>query len=235
MPTEPEELHREGDLVYKVLTPAHRDATMVLLARAFCTEPVCKAIADRRPEMTTNFLDWIEFIDYWMDHCSTNGLSVIAIDEKNHCLAGAFIVRDLFFFPSGFLEKYGSEKKTLTPWMQFLLHLDKEAQKVYSPLAQAKAGDACDLWFLGVHPDYRGLKIANHLMGLAIPLVKKAGFKFATVEATSAFTSKAAQFNHFTPLVQIEAKNWLWKGEPLYVNAPAPHGIWTFWIKDLCS
>ena len=233
MPSETDELYREGDLVYKVLTPAHRDATMVVLARAFCTEPVCNAIADLRPEMKTEFLDWIEFVDYWMDHCSTNGLSVVAMDEKNHRVAGAFIVRDLFYFPPGFLHTFGDEKKTLTPWMQFLLHLDKEAQKVYRPLAEAKRGDACDLWFLGVHPDYRGLKIANHLMRLAVPLVKKAGFQFATIEATSAFTSKAAAINHFTPLVHVEAKTWLWKDQPLYINAPAPHGTWTFWIKEL--
>ncbi|UJR17159.1 hypothetical protein I4U23_004055 [Adineta vaga] len=227
------ELYREGSMVYKVLTPKHRDATAAVLARAFCTEPVCTAIADIRPELMTTFLDWFQFVDFWMDHCSTNGLSVIAIDEENHCVAGAFIVRDLFYFPPGFLETYSDDKNSLTPWMHFLLHLDLEAQKVYPSLSGAKLGDVCDLWFLGVHPDYRGRKIANHLMRLAVPLVKRAGFKFATIEATSSFTSKAALFNNFKPLVHVKAKDWLWKEKPLYVNAPLPHGIWTFWIKDL--
>ena len=52
--------------------------------------------------MLNKFLDWIEFVEYWMDHCSTNGMSVIAINTKNHRVAGVFIVRDLLMIPEGF-------------------------------------------------------------------------------------------------------------------------------------
>ena len=95
-------------------------------------------------------------------------------------------------------------------------------------------GKAVDFWFLGVHPDYRGNKIANFLTKGVLPLVKAAGFKYGTIEATSAFTSKSAAFNHFEKVYEIQAKDWSgWKGKPLYVNAKAPHGVWTFWVKDL--
>lgn len=233
MPSETCELYREGSLVYKVLTNAQRDATLVVLARAFCNEPACESLGEIRPEMKVSFVDWFEFVEYWMDHCSTNGLSIVAIDERNHRVAGAFLVRDLFFFPCEFLKTYNNDQKSLTSWMNFLLHLDREAQQVYPELSQAKLGDACDLWFLGIHPDYRGLKIANHLMRLATQQVQNAAFQFATIEATSYFTSKAAAFNGFQSIVNIEAKDWLWKDKPLYINAPQPHGTWTFWIKKL--
>ena len=62
-------------------------------------------------------MDWVEFVDYWMDHCSSNGLSVIAVDPKCNRVAGAFIVRDLLMIPEGFDKKYSSDEKTLTPWM----------------------------------------------------------------------------------------------------------------------
>merc|ERR1712038_2007200 len=69
-------LFTEGNFTYHVLTPAHKDAAHAVLARAFCSEPACSDVAEVRPDMETEYIDWLEFVDYWMDHCSTNGLSV---------------------------------------------------------------------------------------------------------------------------------------------------------------
>jgi len=226
-------LFKEGKFTYQVLTKEYRDQALIVIARAFCTEAVCSAIAEIKPEMKTNFLDWVEFMDYWMDHCSTNGISVMAIDEQTHRIAGVFIVRDLSVEPEGFLEKYSSDEKTLTPWMQFLLHMEEEGHKAMPELEEA--GKSVDLWVLGVHPDYRGNRIANNLIKGVLPLVTKAGYKYATIDATSAFTSKAAASHKFEAKYKIDAKDWKWKGEPLYTNAEAPHGTWTFWVKDLTA
>ena len=51
---------------FQILTPEHRDATLVLLARSFCTEPVCSSLAELDPTKEVKFLDWLEFVDYWM-------------------------------------------------------------------------------------------------------------------------------------------------------------------------
>jgi GNAT superfamily N-acetyltransferase len=232
---DPNFLFREGNFVYKILTPQQRDPALIVLARAFCTEPVVTALGKADPKMDAKLHDWVEFVEHWMDHCSTNGLSVYALDETNHRIAGVFIVRDLFWCPDGFEKSFRHDhSKVLTPWMHFLWDLDAMAGKNFEPLRNAKQGEAVDLWFLGVHPDYRGNRIANSLIRGILPLIKKAGFKYGTIEATSAFTSKAAQFNGFQAVVSIEAKDWLWQGKPLYVHAPPPpHGTWTFWVKDL--
>ena len=231
------ELFKEKGLSYRILTSEFRDETLMVLSRAFCTEPVVNALVQIKPEMETHLHDWVEFVEYWMPYCSTNGLSVIAVDEENHRVAGAFIVRDLFFMPPGFEEKYGKNHqvtgKTLAPWMNFLWDLDEAASKQFELLQAAKLGEFVDLWFLGVHPDYRGRKIANSLIKGIIPLITKAGYKYGTIEATSYFTSQAAKFNGFEPVVNIEASSWVWDGSPLYINAPQPHGVWTFWIKSL--
>ena len=105
-------------------------------------------------------------------------------------MAGVFIVRDLLMVPEGFDIKYSSKEKTLTPWMQFLWHMDREATKKMPELGES--GKAVDLWFLGVHPDYRGNKIANSLVKGVLPLCKQKGFKYATIEATS---SRLKQLN----------------------------------------
>lgn len=75
-------LFKVGKFAYHVLTPQYRDAALVVLSRAFCSEPVCSALPEIKPEMTTNFLDWVEFVEYWMDHCSSNGMSVIAVGKN---------------------------------------------------------------------------------------------------------------------------------------------------------
>lgn len=78
------ELFREGNFVYHILTPKYRDEVLMVLSHAFCTEPVCDAIGEKQPEMRPSLQDWVEFTDYWMDHCASNGLSVIALDEVGH-------------------------------------------------------------------------------------------------------------------------------------------------------
>jgi len=52
-----------------------------------------------------------------------------------------------------------------------------------------------DVWVRSIDPDDGGQGIANNLIKNILPLTKKAGFKYGTIEATSAFTSKAALFN----------------------------------------
>merc|ERR1712001_410579 len=218
------ELFTEGNFSYHVLTPAHKDAAHAVLARAFCSEPACTDVAEVRPDMKTEYI-------YWLDHCSTNGLSVVALDKENSRVAGVFIVRDLLMVPSDFDDKYKSETKTLSPWMGFLWHMDAEAIKKMPELGEP--GKAVDLWFLGVHPDYRGNKIANFLTKGVMSLLKKSSFKFGTIEATNAFTSKAATWNKFTAVYSMEAKDFLWRGEPIYINVKPPHGTWTFWVKEI--
>ena len=69
------ELFKEGGLVYQVFF-SQKDAAGAVLARSFCTEPVCDALGKLNLMMKTHYHDWVEFVDYWMDHCATNGYIV---------------------------------------------------------------------------------------------------------------------------------------------------------------
>ena len=84
MTVDPHVLFKEGEFTFRILSKEYRDEALVVLSRAFCTEPVCDAIAEIDPKMKTSFLDWVEFVDYWMDHCSTNGMSVVALRKLNY-------------------------------------------------------------------------------------------------------------------------------------------------------
>lgn len=167
-----------------------------------------------------------------MDHSSTNGMSVVAIDEKEHRVVGAFILVDLLFEPEGFVKRYTDEKNNMTPLVALLWHLDEEATKKMPELG--KKGKAVDLFMLAVHPDYRGRKLANHLMQLVTKLAIENGtYQYATIEATSFFTSCAAKKNNFTAIHEVVCKDWLYKGKPFYTHCKEPHGKWIFWVKEL--
>jgi len=225
-------LFSEDGLEYHTLTKTHRDEVLMVLARAFCTEPVVDARGDANPRHKATIKDWIEWVDFWMDHCSTNGLSVVCIDPKAHRIAGAFIVRDLLMTTPGFDETYSSDENVLTPWMQCVWHLDEKATAVQPDIG--KPGAAVDLWNLGVHPDYRGRRIASHMTKAVLPLIRDAGYQYGTIEATSHFTSCSAKSNDFTAIYELDVKDFEWKGEKLIANGvKAPHGKWTFWVKKL--
>ena len=80
---------------------------------------------------------------------------------------------------------------------------------------------------------FRGNKIANYLTKGVMILLKKSSFKYGTIEAMNAFTSKAATWNKFTAVYSMECKDFLWNGSPIYTNVKPPHGTWTFWVKEI--
>ncbi len=74
--------------------------------------------------------------------------------------------------------------------------------------ALGEKGNAIDYAMLAVHPDYRGRKLANHLMQSVTKLAIENGtYKYATIEATSFFTSCAAKKSDFTIVHEIVCKD----------------------------
>jgi len=108
--------------------------------------------------------------------------------------------------PDGLNDRYSSDKKVLTPWVHFVYHMEREATKRKPVLGEQ--GKTADLSFVRVHPDYRGNKIANSMVRAILPLCKKAGFKYAAIEATNFFTSKVAALNNFEEVYSINAKDY---------------------------
>ncbi len=126
-------------------------------------------------------MEWLHFTEYWMDRASTNGMSVVAIDEKDHRVAGGFIAVDFSFEPEGFEERYTNEKNNLTPFMSMLWQLDKEAVEKMPELGEK--GKTVDFFMIGIHSDYRGRKLANPMFKTVTKLAKENGtYKYAIAE-----------------------------------------------------
>merc|ERR1711953_1588806 len=189
------ELFTEGKFSYHVLTPAHKDAAHAVLARAFCSEPACSDVAEVRPDMKTEYIDWLEFVDYWMDHCSTNGLSLLALMTSTKA----------------------RQRPSPRGWASSGTWMRRRSRRCRSLVSLARLSTSGSLEFTPITGSTRlcikvtttknrGNKIANFLTKGVMSLLKKSSFKFGTIEATNAFTSKAATWNKFTAVYSMEAK-----------------------------
>ena len=157
-------------------------------------------------------------------------LSVVCVDGFTDKVIGAYLVRDFAFFPDGFKDKYKPSTGTkLAPWTQLFLSLSNRAETGCKELQGLSPGVAADLFILGVLPEHRGRGIATELVRFCVEMAKAAGFRIATLEATSHFTSDAAQCNGFKSVISIDCK----KEDASFVNVTKPHDIWNFWVKDL--
>ena len=177
-------------------------------------------------------MEFLHFTEYWMDHASTNGMSVVAIDEKDHKVAGALIAVDFSFEPEGFEERYTNEKNNLTPLMSIIWQLDKEAVEKMPELGEK--GKTVDFFMLGIHPDYRGRKLASPILKTVTKLAKENGtYKYAIGECTNFISVLIAKKQKWTIVHEIECKDWLYKGKPFYTNCKKPNGKMTFVVLDL--
>ena len=90
-----------------------------------------------------------------------------------------------------------------------------------------------EMAMLGVHPDYRGKNIANNLVRLSLPVIKAADYTYASLIATSHFSSRVSEKNGFTSIHEIDVRNWIWKGEKVLQSMAEPHGYYKYWVKKL--
>ena len=90
-----------------------------------------------------------------------------------------------------------------------------------------------DFWCLAVLPEHRGKKIANNLIRAALMLQEATDNTYATIEAFNHFTFRSAERNGFESVHNIVAKDFLWKGAPIYTSIKEPHGDVTFMVKNL--
>lgn len=220
-------LKKVGKLDYYILGSDFRSEALNFVARGMLEEPAVQTIQVAYEEV-------LEFIEMWMDECSTNGLTVFCYNEEDKRIAGGLFVKDNSIVPKQF-NKFSSpeSKKKLAPVMYNIGVLDHEAAKKFPKLNECSLGTVADLWMLAVDPIYKGQGISNVLFEFTLPLIKKAGFQYASIEATSFFTSKVAKRFGFSALCMMNMKECNWKGQKPFAKMKPPHGELTYWIKNL--
>jgi ribosomal protein S18 acetylase RimI-like enzyme len=221
-----------SELEYSVLTAEQRDATLIVISRAFCSLPFSVALPGTRA-LTDNILA----LDSQIDHCVSLNLSMIAVDTQRNRVAGGCLLRDHKWRPQSreYIELWVQNRQRPTAAVtNAVQHIDQLASSKFPLLDNCREGEIVDIWCLGVHPDYRGRRIASSLFSKVLPIAKSAGYRYAVIECISAHTSRIAEKLGFNLLVRYDAKSeFRWEGELVFANVEPPHGNMDVWILEL--
>ena len=106
------------DISYHVLTPDYGDTASAVIARSFCTLPVSQSLAGTQYE--AGFMEWMKFMNYWTEHCASNRMSVMAMDQANCKMAGALTVKQLSYTSDQFDQYAADETIALAPLISLL-------------------------------------------------------------------------------------------------------------------
>ena len=129
---------------YRILTMEQRDATMIVMSRAFCTQPLSLALPGTR-----KVTDTVQVFDWYMDECVKRQLSMIAIDTCSHRVAGACLLRDHTWRPQceEYLKQWVENKERPTAAVTgAVLHAEKMACNKLPILEKCQDGDVIDIW-----------------------------------------------------------------------------------------
>lgn len=221
------ELDTRDGITYRLVQSHHRRAVVDVIARAFVDEPATAHCTSGRPSLD----DWVTVTDFFMDECVANGLSLVAMDGDN--VAGAFINRDFFNpLPPG-LGEYVAEPSNLAPGIAAIDAIDAAWIERRPEIDRTQLGRVVDLWMGGVYPAYRGRQIFNHLTDLSLQVVTEAGFDYAVIEATGAFSQAAMDRAGCQAVYSLPYTEFLWRGEAVFQNVPPPHSKWVIYEKKL--
>jgi len=217
-------------IAYGCVTPVHRQGVLDVLTRAFVNEPSTAGQSIGRP----SYAQWRRFTDLYMDECTTNGLSVVALDGRDgETVAGAFINRDFLTPPDPRFLEFLDDPSPFGPIARALEIIDEAWFARHPEIPRTQAGRVADLWMVGVHPRYRGLGIAAELARRSLDRVARAGFEYAIVECTGAFSQRAMEAAGCTSVFELPYADFLWKGKPVFGNVPPPHIKWVIYEKKL--
>lgn len=218
---------RAADIFYDVVRPTHRQQVLEVLTRAFVNEPSTAGQSIGRPSEA----QWRRFTDLYMDECTTNGLSIVALDGRT--VAGAFINRDFLRSPDPRIFKFVDDPSPFGPVAKALEIIDEAWFAKHPEIHRTQTGRVADLWMVGVHPDYRGHGIASRLVRLSLQQVAQAGFEYAVIECTGAYSQRAMEAAGCSSVYELPYADFVWKGETIFKNVPPPHSKWAIYEKKL--
>jgi len=226
-----QEVHPNADdITYDVVRPKHRQGVSAVLTRAFVDEPSTAGQAIGRP----SYAHWRQFTEMYMDECSTNGLSIVALDGRDGgTVAGAFINRDFLRPPDPSFAELFTESSPFGPVAKALEIIDEAWFAQHPEIDRTRTGRVVDLWMVGVHPGYRGCGIAAELTRRSLQRVAQAGFEYAVIECTGAYSQRLMAEAGCTPVFELPYADFFWKGEAVFKNVPPPHTKWVICEKKL--
>ena len=223
-------LGNHNGIEYTVVEPRHRDQVVEILTAALLDEPSTSGSVLPQPTEA----QWRRFTEFFIEECTTNGLSVVALDPSDPTtVVGAFINRDFLQpLPVGF-EEFVAEPSPFAPILAALTRIDEAWFESHPEIPQTEVGRVVDLWMVGVSGKYLGRKIASVLTELSMKRVAEAGFEFAVIEATGDYSGRMMKAKGCRAVAELAYKDFLWHGEAVFAQVPPPHTKWVIYEKAL--
>ena len=160
-------------------------------------------------------------------------MSFISDTKNTNRIAGILGTRHLLTeteYKERFAEQQDNEDGSMSMLVDQCAFVEKKVTIKMPELFKPKK--TADMVMLGVHSDYRGKNIANNLVRLSLQAIKAAGYTYASLFATSHFSSRVSEKNGFTSIYELDVRNWLWKGEKVLQKMREPHGYYKYWVKN---
>lgn len=221
---------KKTDIIYAIAQPIHRTGILEVLAKAFVNEPSTTHQSIGRP----SYENWYRFTEFYIDECTTNSLSAVALDAHNgHTVVGALITRDFLTPPDRQCEAYVARINAFGPIAAAVDLLDRAWFKRHPDITVGQTGRVVDLWMGGVRPGYQNRGIATKLGKMSLAQAARAGFDYAIAECTGAYSQHLVKATGFTAVHELAYADFLWKGEAIFKNVAAPHNKWAIYEKKL--
>lgn len=220
----------KADIIYDIGQPVHRKGILDVLAQAFVQEPSTAYQSIGRP----SYDHWYQFIEYYIETCTTNSLSAVALDARDgKTVVGALITTDFLTPPDPRCEAFVARIDAFGPIEAAVDALDKAWFEKHSDITVGQTGRVADLWMGGVRPEFRKSGIVTQLVRRCVDQATEAGFEYAIAECTGAYSQRLVETAGFTPVYELPYADFLWQGEAIFNNVPAPHNKWAIYEKKL--
>ncbi len=215
-------LHTENGIRYVVATGQERSQIVRLLSESFCREPMSAILG-------ATAADLAPLVERFMPECTSNGLSVMALDDREPgTVAGVLINRDFKLpLPDGVPDAFA----WFLPIATALGSVDTVFEEKRPSL---QVGDALDLWMLGVDSARFGQRgIGGQLVRLSTALARERGFARCVTECTGHFSQSAAERAGFTEVTRLRYKDFRFEGRPVFAGVSAPHTHLALYEREL--
>jgi GNAT superfamily N-acetyltransferase len=220
----------KADIIYDIGRPVHRKGILEVLAQAFVQEPSTAYQSCGRP----SYDHWYQFTEYYIDACTSNSLSAVALDARDgNTVLGALITTDFLAPPDPQCAAFVAQIDAFGPIEAAIDTLDKAWFEKHSDIAAGQTGRVADLWMGGVRPEYRKGGIITRLAGISIDQATKAGFEYAVAECTGAYSQRLVEAAGFSSVYELPYADFFWKGKAIFNNVPAPHNKWAIYEQKL--
>eukprot|EP00978_Attheya_sp_CCMP212_P024449 scaffold76778_cov60-Attheya_sp.AAC.3 len=216
--------------VIKHDSPFRQDAFRVI-SESFVDEPASMSLLP--DDRVLRSKGWIQFVNHFVDECSTNEMSVACIDQTTQKVVACLILRDFSSPLPALVEevvtKWNDPEMSkrcdyiyMGPLLEALVDVDTKYLEKRHPNG-LKSNVVVDFWMGGTDVDYRNRGLLKQCLVKSIELAREKGFKYGVGECTGAFSARALRSVGATSIVATEYATFKVSNGQVGLNVEPPN------------